>query len=102
VFAGTNLVVAWLVARQWKHVLALPETHKGPRTSRLARRLVWGSRFFGLVLCSGVLISLLNVKAGVVVILVMPLAFFANFLRTGKHLPSDGESADDADREAPS
>ena len=102
VFAGTNLVAVWLVGRQWKHVLALPETHKGPRTSRLARRLVWGSRFFGLVLFSGVLISLLNVKAGIIVILVMPLVFFANFMRVGKHLPSEGTSADDADPEAPS
>jgi uncharacterized membrane protein len=49
-----------------------------------------------------VLISLLNVKAGMVVILVMPLVFFANFMRVGKHLPSDGAYADDADPEAPS
>ena len=102
VFAGTNLVAAWLVARQWKHVLVLPETHKGPQPSRLGRRLVWASRFFALVLFSGVLISLLDVKAGMVVILIMPLVFFANFIRVGKHLPSDSASADDADPEAPS
>lgn len=102
VFAGTNLVAAWLVERQWQHVLALPETHKGPKTARLARRLVWGSRFFALVLFSGVLISLLDVQAGIAVILVMPLLNFMNFARIGKRLPSDDAPADDADPEAPS
>ncbi|MFA9472197.1 MAG: TMEM175 family protein [Deltaproteobacteria bacterium] len=101
VFAGTNLVAAWLVERQWAHVLTLPETHKGPRTARLARRLVWASRFFALVLFSGVLISLLDVKAGIAVILVMPVLFFINFVRIGKRPPSDDASADDTDPEAP-
>jgi uncharacterized membrane protein len=102
VFAGTNIVAAWLLERQWAHVLTLPEMHKGPRTSRLARRLVWASRFFALVLFFGVLISLLDVKAGLAVILVMPLIFFTNFVRVGKRPPSDDASADDTDPEAPS
>ncbi len=101
-FAGTNLVAAWLVERQWKHVLALPETHKGPKTAKLGRRLVWAARFFALVLISGVLISLLDVKAGIVTILIIPLVFFVNFIRIGKQPPSGGASADDADPEAPS
>ena len=99
VFAGTNLVAAWLVQRQWAHVLALPEMHKGPETAGLARRLVWVTRFFSLVLFAGVLISLLAVKAGLAVILVMPLVFFANFIRTTKRVPSDDASADDTDPE---
>ena len=102
VFAGTNIVAAGLLERQWKHVLALPETHKGPRTSRLARRLLWGSRFFTLVLFAGVLVSLLDVKVGIAVILVMPLLFFINFVRIGKRPPSDDASADDTDPDAPS
>jgi len=102
VFAGTNIVAAALLERQWRHILALPETHKDPRTSRLARRLLWASRFFTLVLFSGVLVSLLDVKAGIAVILVMPLLFFINFVRVGKGLPSDDASADDSDPEAPS
>ena len=102
VFAGTNLVVAWLVERQWAHVLTMPETHKGPKTSRLARRLVWASRFFALVLVSGVLVSLLDVKAGIAVILVMPVLNFMNFVRVGKRPASDDASADDTDPEAPS
>lgn len=102
VFAGTNLVAAWFLGRQWAHVFALPEMHKGPDTVRLARRLVWASRFFALALFSGVLISLLDVKAGLAVILAMPLVFFVNFVRTTKRLPSDDASADDTDPEGPS
>ena len=102
VFAGTNLVAAWLVQRQWAHVLALPATHKGPETSRLARRLVWATRFYALVLLVGVLISLLDVRAGIAIILVMPLLFFMNFVRIGKRPPSGDPSVDDADADAPS
>ena len=102
VFAGTNLIIAWILERQWAHVLTMPETHKGPKTARLARRLVWASRFFALVLCLGVLVSLLDVKAGIAVILVMPLLHFMNFVRIGKRPPADDPSADDADPEAPS
>jgi uncharacterized membrane protein len=101
-FSGTNLVAAWLLERQWKHVLALPETHKGPKTAKLGRRLVWASRFFALVLFLGVLISLLDVKAGIVTILITPLVFFVNFIRIGKQQAAGGASADDADPEAPS
>ena len=89
VFAGTNLIIAWLLERQWAHVLTMPETHKGPKTARLARRLVWASRFFALVLCLGVLVSLLDVKAGIAVILVMPLLHFINFVSIGKRPPAD-------------
>lgn len=102
VFAGINFVAAWLVQRQWAHVLALPATHKGPETSRLARRLVWATRFYALVLLVGVLISLLDVRAGIAIILVMPLLFFMNFVRIGKRPPSGDPSVDDADADAPS
>ena len=101
-FAATNLVVASLVERQWKHVLALPEIHKSPKTARLGRRLVWASRLFALVLFSGVLVSLLDVRAGIATILIMPLVFFMNFVRIGKQQASGGVSADDADPDAPS
>jgi uncharacterized membrane protein len=102
VFAGTNLIIAWFLERQWAHVLTIPETHKGPKTARLARRLVWASRFFALVLCLGVFVSLLDVKAGIAVILVMPLLHFMNFVRIGKRPPADDPSAGDTDPEAPS
>ncbi len=95
VFALTNLVAALLLERQWRHVLALPETHKGSETSRLGRRLLWAARFYGLVLILGVFVSLRDVKAGTVVILVVPLIFFFNFLRIGKRSPSDPAPAHD-------
>ena len=75
---------------------------QGPKTSRLARRIVWASRFFALVLFSGVLVSLLEVRAGMLVILMIPLIFFVNFMRVGKPLPSDGASVDDDHDDAPS
>jgi uncharacterized membrane protein len=101
-FAVTNLVAVSLLERQWKHVLTRPQTHKGSKTSRLGRRIVWAARFFGLVLIMGVLVSYLNVKAGIAVILVMPLIFFLNFIRVGKRSPEDSASADEIDPEASS
>jgi|GEM_PF-626481 len=97
VFAVTNLVAAWLLGRQWTHVLALPETHKGPKTARLARRSVRATRFFALVLIAGTLVSLLDVRAGTAVILIMPLMFFVNFIRVGKRLPVDAGRGDSGD-----
>jgi uncharacterized membrane protein len=92
VFAVTNVVAAWLVSAQWSHVLALPETHRGPKTARLARRLVWATRFFALVLVSGVLVSLLDVKAGTAVMLIMPFVFFANFVRANSSPTEEHET----------
>lgn len=85
VFAVTNIVAAWLMSTQWAHVLALPETHKGPKTAKLAGRIVWATRFFALVLTLGVLVSLVHVKLGTALMLVIPFVFFANFAR------ADGE-----------
>lgn len=92
IFAATNLVAAFLVSVQWAHVLALPDTHKGPKTARLAHRIVWGTRFFALVLVAAVLVSLLHVKAGTALILVMPFVFFANFVRTDTSPTEEHES----------
>lgn len=84
VFALTNLVAAGMLQRQWKHVLAVPETHAGSETKKLAGRLVWGSWFFTFILILGVFVSLFNVKAGTAVILLVPFVFFINFLRVRK------------------
>ena len=94
VFAMTNLFGAWVLGRQWSHVAARPETHKDSHTARLSLRMRWGVRFFGLVLIAAVLISLLDVKTGIFVILVMPFVFFVNFMRLGKQPSSDSESSD--------
>lgn len=97
VFGVTNLLAVALVERQWKHVLRMPETHKDAKTASLGRRLVWGARFFGLVVIAGVLVSLLDVKAGIVVILIVPLVFFVNFIRMGKPSPSGAPATDTDD-----
>jgi hypothetical protein len=95
VFGLTNLLAVVLVERQWKHVLRRPETHKGSRTVGLGKRIVWGARFFGAVVIAGVLVSLLDVKAGIVVILIVPLVFFINFTRIGKGSHQAAASTDD-------
>ncbi len=84
VFAGVNLAAAWLVQAQWRHVLALPETHKGPETARVAHRIVRATWSFALILVAGVLVSLVDVKAGTLTILTMPVLFFANFAHLRK------------------
>ncbi len=84
VFALTNVVAAGLLERQWKHVLALPEVHQGPETAHLARRLVWATRFYALVLITGAGVALIDVKAGIVTLLIMPFVFFLNYVRVGR------------------
>lgn len=81
VFALVNSFAALVLERQWAHVAARPETHKDPNTPMLARRLRWGTRLFGVVLTCGVLVSLIDVKAGTAIILIMPFVFFFNFSR---------------------
>lgn len=97
VFAITNLFTAFVFERQWHHVAAQPEMHKDEQTARLARRIRWGARFYGLVLLAGVLVSLLDVKAGILIILVMPFVYFFNLCRDplGSHLKSpSGDQGD--------
>jgi uncharacterized membrane protein len=95
VFAVTNLFAAFLFERLWNHVAAQPETHKDQKTALLARRVRWGTRFFGVVLIAGVLVSRLDVQAGILIILVMPFVYFLNLLRdplgSDTKAPSRGE-----------
>jgi len=81
VFGAANLWAALLFERMAAHVAARPETHKGAKTASLARRARWGARFFSLVMILGVLISLLDVKAGTALFLVMPAVYFYAFIR---------------------
>jgi uncharacterized membrane protein len=81
VFAITNACAAFFFDRQWKHVAGRPAMHKDEDTALLARRFRWGIRFFGLVLILGVLASLLNVRAGILIILVWPFVYFWNLVR---------------------
>jgi uncharacterized membrane protein len=97
VFAVTNLFAVFFFERLWKHVSARPEIHKDPHTQALARRLMWRARFFGAVLISGVLLSLLNVRAGILLILLIPTVYFINSIRDPLRIPGEPASADDAD-----
>ena len=81
VFAAVNLVTAWLISVQWAYVLTLPETHKDGSTTRLARRIARGARIFAAVLLLGVLASLVHVKTGTALMLLMPFVFFVDFVR---------------------
>jgi uncharacterized membrane protein len=96
VFAATNLFAAFLLERMWKHVALRPEIHKDHETALLAGRIMRAVRFFGLVLVSAVLISLLNVQAGILVMLFVPLVFFYNYVRNPLQSPIDPPSADNA------
>jgi uncharacterized membrane protein len=81
VFAATNMFAALMGELQWALVVARPDTHKDEKTPRLARRIRWGTRFFAAVLTAGVLVSLLDVKAGILIILLMPFIYFFNLFR---------------------
>jgi uncharacterized membrane protein len=81
VFGATNLWAAVLFERMSAHVAVRPETHKGPKTAALARRTKLGARFFAMVMIAGVLISLLDVKGGTALFLVMPIVYFYAFVR---------------------
>jgi uncharacterized membrane protein len=81
VFAAANLFAALMVELQWALVAARPETHKDENRPRLAQRIRWGTRFFAAVLTTGVLVSLLDFKVGILIILLMPFIYFLNFFR---------------------
>lgn len=93
VFAIANSFAVLMVQWQWGHVAARPETHKDPHTPMLARRIKWGSRFFSAVLIGGVVVSMIDVKAGTAIILIMPFVYFFNFSRdllgSRSHPPTD-------------
>lgn len=97
VFALTNMFAAFLVERLWNHVAAQPQTHKDQKTALLALRIRWGTRFFGVVLIAGVLVSLLDVRAGVLIIFVMPFVYFLNFLRDPLGSESKSQSQGEGD-----
>ena len=80
-FAVINAFAAFFLERQWKHVADRPDTHKDRETAMLTRRFRWGTRFFGAVLILGVLVAALNVRAGILIILLMPFVYFWNLLR---------------------
>jgi len=80
-FGITNLWAAFMFERMSANVAARPELHKSATTASLARRSKLGSRFYGVVMILGVLLALIDVKAGTALFLVMPIAYFYSFIR---------------------
>ncbi|HSN83739.1 MAG TPA: TMEM175 family protein [Polyangiales bacterium] len=89
VFAVTNLCAVLMFERLWKQVAARPEIHKDAETAMVARRIRRGARIFGLILISSVLLSLFDVRAGILLVLVMPVAYFFNLIRDPLGTPVD-------------
>ncbi|MGB8222189.1 MAG: TMEM175 family protein [Polyangiales bacterium] len=81
VFGATNLWAALLFERISAHVAVRPKTHSGSTTAGLAHRTKLGARFYAVVMILGVLLSLLDVKAGTALFLVMPIVYFYSFIR---------------------
>jgi uncharacterized membrane protein len=80
-FALTNFFAAFLFERLWLHAYRRPELHKTAQTAKLGRRIVWRLRFFYIVLAGGVLLSLVDVKLGILLFLLLPIIHFYNFSR---------------------
>jgi uncharacterized membrane protein len=80
-FGVTNLWAAFMFERMAANVAAQPELHKSTATASFARRSKLGARFFGVVMIVGVLLALVDVKAGTALFLVMPIVYFYGFIR---------------------
>jgi uncharacterized membrane protein len=80
-FALTNLFAALVFGALWRRVVARPETHKGPQTIALGRRMSLGLRFFVAIMIAGVLIALVDVRIGILCFVLMPLLVFYNYVR---------------------
>jgi uncharacterized membrane protein len=95
VYGATNLWLVYMLWRSWKHVAARPETHKSTGTAMLAGQMVRGARIFAAIILGGVLVSMLDVKAGIGLFLLMPVLHFSNYAR---HLLLFPSSSGDGDR----
>jgi uncharacterized membrane protein len=80
-FALTNLVIALALHQMWGHVAAESETHKDQQTVALAHRVRVALGFFFGILVGAVLVSLIDVKAGIACFLVVPMVAFYGYVR---------------------
>lgn len=80
-FALTNLVIALALHQMWGHVAAQSETHKDQQTAALAQRIRVALGFFFGILIGAVLVSLIDVKAGIACFLVVPMVAFYGYVR---------------------
>jgi uncharacterized membrane protein len=81
VFALTNLLAAVLLWRIWQYVAVLPEVHKGPQTAAVAQRISKGLGLFAGLMGFGVLVALVDVRAGILCFVLVPLVHFYNYVR---------------------
>lgn len=95
VFGATNLCLVYVLRRAWKHVAARPETHRSTGTAMLAGRIVRGARIFAAIILGGVLVSVLDVRVGIGLFLLMPVFYFSNYAR---HLLRSASSSRHGDR----
>jgi len=81
VFGLINLFATLVLERMWSRIERLPEIHSSPQTAMLASRIRIGVRVYAGVMVSGVLVALLDVRAGTFVFILIPIAHFYNYLR---------------------
>lgn len=81
VFACTNLLAGFAFFGLCRHLAARPELHDAAQSAKLARRLTLGLIFLVSVMVLGVLLSLIDVRAGITSFALMPLVYFLNYLR---------------------
>ncbi len=88
VFACTNLLAGFAFFGLCRHLTARPELHEAAESAMLARRLTLGLLFLVLIMVFGVLLALVDVKAGILSFALMPFVYFLNSLRTAPDPPT--------------
>lgn len=95
VFALTNFVSVLALLRMWKHASNRAHMVEGPGTAELVDRVVLGMRIFMGAMVIGVLLALIDPRAGIACFLLTPVAHFFNYARDA--LRAEGDAADEGD-----
>ena len=80
-FALTNLIIALVLGLMWSRVAAQTETHKDEQTAALSKRVRTALRGFAGIMVGAVLVSWVDVKAGIACFLVTPILAFYGYVR---------------------
>jgi len=81
VFGAINLWAILSLRWLWRHLAACPEMHKGPVTLALGQRVRRRSLFFSAIIVLGVITSLVDIKAALLMFLLIPAGYFYTHLR---------------------
>lgn len=81
VFALTNLVISLVLRQMWSHVAAQSEMHKDQQAVPLANRVKVALHLFVGIMIAGVLVSLIDVRAGIACFLLTPIVAFYGYVR---------------------